>query len=970
VHSTDGSSPESHSHDVAVMLLGGFAVAIDGERLTDVRWRLRKARDLVKLLALAPGHSLHREQLMDALWPDRDPAAAANNLNQVVHAARRVLGAPAIELRDELLVLHAGIDVDAFEAAAETARREGTPAALGAALALYGGVLLPEDRYEDWTLERREELERLREELEDSADGQPPEEPARRLPEPTSSFIGREHELRELRALARDTRMLTLAGAGGCGKTRLVLELARRSEETHPGGVAFVELASVSDEGLLAAAVAAGLDIAPLPGRSPRQALIDYLAARAMVLVLDNCEQVLQATAALCDELLAAAPGVRILTTSREPLRVAGEVVFRVPSMAIPRPDLAAPPEELLRYEAVALFAERATAAAPGFALDEENARDVARICFRLDGLPLAIELAAARLGGLGTSTLADRLDDRFRLLQSGTRTAPSRQQTLLATLEWSHELLGEDERVLLRRLSVFAGGFDIAAVETVCADEMLGREDAVDVLARLVEKSLVAVSGGRELRYRLLETVRLYAAERLSEAGEAAQLSRAQALWALALAEREGESPSLDIEAANLRVAHGALEPDERLRYCIALLPFWMRRIDLEESHSRLEKALAAAPERTELRAGALLAASAIDYRAGTLACGAGHVEESLAIAEELDARRARWSALQRLAEYSVARDDGPEAVEGFERARALAHEEGFPASEALSIYSLGVARWLMGDLEGAEEQLTAGLAAFRSVGDAERTTSPLNIAELHPGDSVAPLALRIVFEETLQPFYEISCEAAVGYVLANQATVARLSEEPERAGELLAEAAAHFAAIADARGEASVLVRRGHYELSLGAADAARGSFEQALVMRRAMADRRGVGIALSGLALAGIISGDHRLAARQLEEARALFRRAGDRWGLVSALWRTADLCVARGDLEDAQAALDEARRVVGATERGKWIDGTVAMQEEVARLLEERVQSVPGEMQSGRKGSSRTNGRTTTTKRSKR
>ena len=228
--------------------------------------------------------------------------------------------------------------------------------------------------------------------------------------------------------------------------------------------------------------------------------------------------------------------------------------------MAIPRPERAATPEELLRYEAVALFAERAAAAVPGFALDEENARDVARICFRLDGLPLAIELAAARLGGLGTSTLADRLDDRFRLLQGGTRTAPSRQQTLLATLEWSHELLGEDERVLLRRLSVFAGGFDVDAVETVCADAELAREATVDVLARLVEKSLVAVSGGRELRYRLLETVRLYAGERLAgrrRGGRA--IARAGAVGARARRARRREPAARRRGGEPARRARGA---------------------------------------------------------------------------------------------------------------------------------------------------------------------------------------------------------------------------------------------------------------------------------------------------------------------------------------------------------------------------------------------------------------------------
>ena len=962
-------APESPPRDVAVTLLGGFTVAVDGESLAGTRWRLRKGRDLVKLLALAPSHRLHREQLMDALWPDREPAAAANNLNQVVHAARQVLGTGAIEVRDELLWLHAIVDVDEFERAAGQAQRDGSPAAMAGALSLYGGELLPEDRYADWTTTRREELERLREELEEASENELPSLPRRGLPEQASSFIGREHELRELAALARDTRLLTLAGVGGCGKTRLAIELARRSEPRFAGGVAFVELASLADERLLAAAAAAALDVAALPGRSAEEALIDYLGPRELLLVLDNCEHVLPASAGLCDTLLAAAPGLRIVTTSREPLRLAGEVVFRVPSLAIPSPEREAAPEELLRYEAVALFAERAKAAVPGFALDEENAADVARICFRLDGLPLAIELAAARLQGLGTGTLADRLDDRFRLLQGGSRTAPSRQQTLLATLDWSHELLAADERMLLRRLSVFAGGFELEAAEAVCAGGELDGAAVVDVLARLVDKSLVAAAGGRELRYRLLETVRLYAAERLAEAGEAATLARRQALWALAVAEREGEDPRLDAEAANLRAAHSSLEPAERLRYCIALLPFWMRRIDLEQSRRRFAAALDAAPERTELRAQALLAASAIDYRAGALARSAGRVEEAHEIAQELGTRHTQWRALHRLGECAVAWDDGELAAERFERARRLAHEEGFPAAEALSIHSLGVARWLRDDLAGAAELLGESLAAFRAADPEEGIASPLNLAEGRPGDGDTPLGLRIVFEETLQPFYEISCEGAIGYVLANQATIARQQGEPERAAALLDEASRGFARMGDARGEAAVLIRRGHLELSREATDAAKSAFEEALVMRRALADRRGVGMALSGLALAGILGGDLEPAARQLDEARELFRRAGDRWGLVSALWRTADLEVARGRLDEAAAALEEARRVVMETERANWIAVTLAMQEEVARLAEERAQSAEAGVQSGRKGPSRTNRQDTTRKRSK-
>jgi predicted ATPase len=934
-----GDQPRS-TGDVAVKLPGVFPATAGGERLADSSWRLRKGRELVKLLALAPGHRLHREQLMDALWPGREPAAAANNLNQVVHAARRALGANVITLREELLTLHAGVDVDDFERAAAHARRAGTPGAYRAALSLYAGELLPENRYDDWAGPRREELDQLRVELEAELDALGSEDRPFSLPPQASSFVGRDHELRELKALLARTRLLTLAGTGGAGKTRLALELARETEDSYANGAALVELASVGEGQLVAAAAAAALDVGALPGRSPLDGLIDFLAPRALLLLLDNCEHVMASSAALVDSLLGAAPHVTIVATSREPLRVPGEVVFRVPSLAIPDPEHGLEAGELLRYEAVRLLTERAAAAAPGFEVDAENAADVARICFRLDGLPLALELAAARLGALGTATLAERLDDRFRLLRTGSRAAPTRQQTLAATLQWSHDLLVDDEKLLFRRLSAFAGGFELTAAEHVCPGDGLEAGAIVEVLARLVEKSLVGTEeeqGGRARRYQLLETVRLYAAARLEEAGERAALAERHARWALATVEREGDSPRLDREAANLRSAHEALRPREALRYCIALLPFWLRRIDLEEAHRRLVETLLAVPERTELRATALLAASAIDYRAGMLACGAAHAQESYEIATELADSWARWRAMQRLAEIEVGYDHAASAVGLLEPARELARREGFPAAEAVSVYSLGVARWLLGDFAGSEELLTDSAASFRALAASpERIQSPLNIAEIRSGDHFRQPGLRIVFEETLQPFVEITCDAAVGYVLANQATIARLRGEPERARGLLDEAAARFARANDERGRADVLVRRAYLDLAQASPAAARASFEQALGLRRRMGDRRGVGLVLSGLGLAETLGGDHRRAEQRLAEARVLFRRAGDRWGLVSSLWRTADLALARERLDDAEAALEEARGVVGETERQGWIAVTFAMLAEVARL----------------------------------
>ena len=929
---------------IAVTLLGGFGVVVNGERVPQAAWRLRKARELVKLLALAPGHRLHREQAMDLLWADRDPAAAANNLNQAVYVARRALDRGAIEVRDEMLELTADVDVERLEFAAADARRARTPAAYRAALSVYGGELLPENRYDDWSAGRREELAELAAALgaELAALGSGDADQPRSLPADASSFVGRSRELAELKSLLRDTRLLSLAGTGGVGKTRLALELARAVEQSYADGAALVEVAALTDARLVPDAVAAVLDVRALSGQQLVDAVVEYITPRSLLLVVDNCEHLLPAMAGLADALLRSAPQLTILATSREPLRVPGEVVFRVPSLDIPDPEQTLDPRELLRYEAVRLFVERAEAAAPGFVLDEENAVDVARICFRLDGLPLALELAAGRLGALGPAAIAERLGDRFRVLRTRSHASPTRQQTLKATLQWSHDLLEPDERTLFRRLAPFAGGFELEAVESVCAGGDLDAPGIADVLARLVEKSLVVADEGssRERRYRLLETVRLYARERLDEAGETATLAERHARWALTVAVKERGSPRLDRDATNLRTAFDTLlrrAPHDALRLCVALGPFWLRRIDLQEAHRRFDRALAAAPERTALRAEALLAAAAVDLRSGALAGALAQAEESYAMASEIGDAHAEWRALQFLGELGVAGDAANVAMPWLERALELARREGFAAAEAICVYSLGVANWIRGDLARAEELLTRSIDLFCALaGSPERIPSPVNIAEIrmsHPGGRPG---LRVVFEDTLQPFVEISCDAAVSYVLANQAGIVRARGDLARARALLDESAARFEDAEDEVGKAAVLVRRAYLELTEGALPAARRALEEALELRRAQSDRRGLGLALAGLGFVDTRAGDYRSAERHLTEARDLFRRAGDRWGLASTLWRTADLALVRGNLDDAEAALLEARTVLGPTQRERWIANTLAGLAEVALL----------------------------------
>ncbi len=925
---------------VDVTLLGGFEVRVDGVAVPESAWRLKKARELVKLLALARDHRLHRDQAMDVLWRERGPAAAANNLHQAVHVARRALGADVIDLRDEVLSLVATVDVDLLEQAATVARRMRTAAAYRAALDLYGGELLPENRYDDWAETRREEVAELAAGLAEESEALGTTAPFA-LPAEASSFVGRGRELVELESLLRHTRLLTLSGAGGVGKTRLALELARSVEPTYASGAVLVELAPLADPRLVPDAIATALDIRPLPTQELVAAVIDFLASRELLLVLDNCEHLLAPTAAFADTLLRAAPQLTILATSREPVRVSGEVVFRVPSLDIPDPEQPLAPAELLDYESVSLFVNRAASASPGFELDEQNAEDIARICLRLDGLPLALELAAARLGALSPASIAARLDDRFRLLRSGSHAAPTRQQTLTATLQWSHDLLETDERLLFRRLAVFAGGFELESVEEVCAGDNLEATEIADTLGRLVEKSLVTVEdGGRGNRYRLLETVRMYARARLEDAGETAALAERHARWALAVAQRQRESPRLDRDAANLRAALDLLlerDPPTALRLCVALLPFWLRRIELGEAKRRFAEALDAAPGLTPVRVEALLAAGAIDFRSGALADAMGLAEQSHAAAVEVDDRRAQWRALQFLGELGVAADDTDVAIPALERARALAGAEEFAAAEAIGVHSLGVVSWMRGDLATADELLAESVEAFRALeGSAETVPSPLNIAEIRTALPGGRPGLQHVFEDTLKPFAEISCAAATSYALANQASNARARGDIEFATALLDESAARFEAAGDDAGLATVSVRRAYAAFVAGDLGTARGHLELALDLRSRLHDRRGQGLVLSGLGMVETVAGELDAAEGHLAVAREIFRRAGDRWGLASSLWRSADLAVIRGELDRAEADLQEAFAVLIETRRERWIANTLAGLAEVALL----------------------------------
>jgi predicted ATPase/predicted negative regulator of RcsB-dependent stress response len=670
-------------------------------------------------------------------------------------------------------------------------------------------------------------------------------------------------------------------------------------------------------------------------------AIAAELAPRELLLVLDNCEHVIGAGAALADALLRSAPRLTILATSREPLRVPGELVFRVPSLAIPDPEGANTPAALLDYEAVRLFVDRAGSVAPGFALDEGNAAAVARICHRLDGLPLALELAAARIDALAADALAERLDDSFRLLRAGSRTAPTRQQTLEAALDWSYELLADAERVLFRRLAVFAGGFTLEAAEVVCAEDGLQEEQVADLLALLVEKSLVATEervGTR--RYRLLETIRAYAGLRLLEAGERATVAARQAGWIASLVDAgDAQLSGLDPERGNLRSALEMLlahDPEAALRLCARVWPFWVRRIELSEARRWLGEALERAPQPSPERARALLGDAAVEYRSGDESLGLAQVDEALALARNLGDPALEWRAVHFRGGIEIASEDGRAAAVQYEAAVAVARSHELAGLEAVSVYSLGMAAFVAGDLAVAEERFAESAGLFAGVGDPDAMVpSLLNVAQVTVRAPGSP-ELRLLFEDTLQPFSEVTCTIAAGYVFLNWANVARIAGDPARARSLLSEGLRRFEQAGSVRGPADVWARLAYLDLSEGDFEEATQLFERVRSVRAGLGDRRGAALALVGLGYAAVTAGEYTRAEAMLAEAVDTFRRAGDRWGLVSALWRSAELEQARGSLDRAEALLEQALTVIEETPNRRWHAVTSAHLGELAFL----------------------------------
>jgi predicted ATPase/class 3 adenylate cyclase len=699
------------------------------------------------------------------------------------------------------------------------------------------------------------------------------------LPLQLTTFIGREKEIATVKRLLATARLVTLSGSGGSGKTRLAIEVAGEVQADFPHGVWLVELASLVDPSLITQAVASALRVREEENRPLLATVIDFLRERTLLLLLDNCEHLIEACASLAESLLHTGPKVRLLASSREALGINGEVIFPVPSLSTPDMRSLPPLESLGQYEAVRLFVERAALALPGFILTADNAATVAQVCHRLDGIPLAIELAAARVRLLSVEQIAARLNDRFRLLTGGSRTALPRQQTLRALIDWSYDLLTEAERTLLRRLSVFAGGWSLTAAEAVAADGERGAitvGDVLDLLAQLVNKSLVMAKReqGAETRYRLLETIRQYAREKLwaAEEGEMMRHRHLDTFMRLAEeAEEEVTGPDqvawlnrLEEELDNLRAAvewAQANNPVAGIRMIGALRRFLLVQGHINEGIAWLSQLMdqPQAIPRTPLRVKALAAAAYLTIWRGDFIRSRALAQECLEIARELG--------------------DG--------EAEALAH------------HLLRVVGDMTGDHASGWSHLMQALTLYRQMKNRQAIAELLVDAGSLSGDIAQ---LRTCLEEGLALGREQGDLFSIARALNSLGSLAMWQGNFEQARSMFEESIAIHRPFGTAL-SIEALQRLGVLALREGNYGQARRYLEESLSLSQNTGQQSSGAWAIAQLGYVALRQGDEAQARARFTQAQHLFAKGGLKIGVVYALEGFATLAVQQGRPERA-------------------------------------------------------------------
>jgi len=754
----------------------------------------------------------------------------------------------------------------------------------------------------------------------------------RNLPRQLTNFVGREREIAEVEHLLGGMRLLTLMGPGGIGKTRLAIQVAVEKIGSYLDGVWFVDLGALSDESLIASAIASTLGIQDESPCDALQSICDYFERRNALLVVDNCEHMVVACGKIIDSLLQRCENLSILATSREPLMIAGESVFRVPCLSVP--DRQYPAEGLLQFEALRLFVDRATAVRSEFVLDSTNAGDVVAVCCQLDGIPLAIELAAARSRALSIQEIRTRLTERLRLLTMSTRTAVPRQQTLRATLDWSHNLLSEKEQILFRRICLFVGGFTLQAVEDVSADDRLEQHEITDLLTQLVDKSLVVFAPNISMRYRLLETIREYSREKLSESREADAIRKRHADFYLRfveparyelLGERQQEWFHLVAsDYDNIRSAFQWFrsQPDgtaAMLKIVTAIRQFWLVRGDYSEGREWANAALERAGEpRGMQHIGAMETAGDLANAQGDHDAARDIYECILKIAQahadgkwigtglfslakvaysQCDFQRARmlfeeslsaWrraeyrlgvaGALGNLghiayvqANYSVAQNYFEQSLAGFRELRAT---EGI----ASLLMSLGHLAYIQGDYAQTRALVEDSLASVRAIGSKPRVARALSYLSDVAAASGDLGSARSLIEQSLEIARELGAKTQIALFLNTLGNIASLEKKYCEARSLYEEGLSIAKAVGDKLDAAHLATGLANIAKNEGRCDAALHLQKQSLTTFREIGFKVGMVRSLNVIAVTFVANGDLERAAHLFGAIESLYQAMG--------------------------------------------------------------------------------------------